>query len=324
MRLQPNAFGKESIDRFRVRLGGLGVPMHRPLLDAFRELEPLAMEGRVDDSSSLSERLGIGSDGLLASCMCNQEQMLSPDFRRWMLAMRQDPGHMHRKQWEWAFVAQALHERGMLVPGRRGMGFAVGQEPLTSLFCAWGCRILATDVEAEHASGAGWVATGQHAESLAALNKLGLADPQVLRELASFRAVDMRAIPDDLGRVDFLWSACAFEHLGDLRAGMDFVSRSFDLLEPGGVAVHTTEFNLDSDWTTIGVGSDAVYRRCDLEEIARGVRAKGGRVRLDFREGNLPADLHVDQPPFKQDIHLRLELFGYRCTSFGLILERPA
>lgn len=324
MRLQPNSLGKEAIDRFRVRLGGLGVPMHSPLLDAFRELEPLAREGRSDDASSLSDRLGIGSDGLLASCVCNQEQMDSPAFQGWMEVMRQNPRHMHRKQWEWAFVAQALHERGMLAPGRRGIGFAVGQEPLASLFCARGCRILATDVEAEQASGAGWVATGQHADSLAALNKFKLADPAVLRELASFRAVDMRAIPDDLGRVDFLWSACAFEHLGDLRAGMDFVSRSFDLLEPGGVAVHTTEYNLDSDWTTIGVGSDAIYRRCDLEEIARGIRAKGGMVRLDFREGNMSADIHVDRPPFKQDVHLRLELFGYRCTSFGLILERPA
>lgn len=323
MRLHSSSLQTEVVERFRRRLGQLSLSPHPLLLEALRELDPLFDTQRGEDSRGHSERLGVGLDGRLVSCLCNQEQMLSPNFRIWLEAMRQNPDRMHRKHWEWAYIAQALHERAMLSPGRKGLGFAVGQEPLTALFCSKGCQILATDVELNLASGAGWVATGQHADSLAALNKLQLVEPQRLQDLASFRVVDMRAIPKDLGQFDFLWSACAFEHLGNLEAGMEFVLRSFELLQPGGVAVHTTEFNMDSDWTTIGVGSDSIFRRCDLERIAKEIRSRGGRVQLDFREGDLPADQYVDRPPFKGEVHLRLELFGYRCTSFGLILEKP-
>ncbi|MBK9576327.1 MAG: class I SAM-dependent methyltransferase [Fibrobacteres bacterium] len=320
MRIQPTSLQLESIESFRRRIGLLSIPYHPSLVEVFRDLDPLVAPWSVSPGTGYP---GVGLDGRLLSCLCNQSHLESASFRGWLQAMKQDPLHLHRKNWEWAFIAQALEERGMLRPGSEGMGFAVGQEPLTSLFCSHGCRILATDVESDQASGAGWVATGQHADSLAALNKLNLVDPAHLQELASFRVVDMRAIPGDLPSFDFLWSACAFEHLGDLEAGIRFVLQSFDLLKPGGVAVHTTEYNMDSDWTTIGCGSDSIYRRGDLERIAREIRSRGGRVELDFREGSQAGDLHVDRPPYRGNVHLRLELFGYRCTSFGLILEKP-
>ena len=48
---------------------------------------------------------------------------------------------LHRKMWEWLFIAEALRERGMLAAGRRGVGFGVGQEPLVSAVCGgWGKR----------------------------------------------------------------------------------------------------------------------------------------------------------------------------------------
>lgn len=36
----------------------------------------------------------------------------------------------HRKLWEYAYILQCLSETGMMSPGRRGLGFGVGQEPL--------------------------------------------------------------------------------------------------------------------------------------------------------------------------------------------------
>ena len=54
----------------------------------------------------------------------------------------------------------------------------------------------------------------------------------------------MNAVPDDLGRFDLVWSSCALEHLGTPQAGLDFIMRTLDLLEPGGLAVHTTELEL--------------------------------------------------------------------------------
>ena len=37
------------------------------------------------------------------------------------------PFMLHRKMWEWLFIAQALAERDMLRPGRVGLGFGVGR-----------------------------------------------------------------------------------------------------------------------------------------------------------------------------------------------------
>lgn len=175
---------------------------------------------------------------------------------------------MHRNNWEWAFVVQALHEREMLGSGRRGLGFAAGQEPLASLFSAAGCEVLATDMGADLAAEAGWVKTGQHASSL----------DNLFRQRVALSPVDMRKIPRDLRGFDFHWSACAFEHLGSLQAGKEFVWNSFDLLAPGGVAVHTTEYNMDRDWGTVGAGNDVIFRRADLEEITKGITDHGGRV----------------------------------------------
>src|SRR5271157_4415609 len=71
---------------------------------------------------------------------------------------------INRKFWEWCAIAQALDERCMLRTGMKGLGFAVGQEPLTSHFAGRGCEILATDLD-QHASDKEWISSAQHAAS---------------------------------------------------------------------------------------------------------------------------------------------------------------
>jgi len=91
----------------------------------------------------------------LKSCMCTQAQLESATFRRWVDRLREEFLLM-RKLWEWAFILQALEERGMLQPGRRGLRFAVGQEPLAALFASYGCTIVATDLGSESPESASW------------------------------------------------------------------------------------------------------------------------------------------------------------------------
>lgn len=261
----------------------------------------------------------------LKSGLCTQAQLLSPKFQDWVAAMHEQPGALHRKIWEFAFIAQALHERGMLQTGKRGAGFAVGREPLPSLFAARGCEILATDLGEESQDASIWIGSAQHAGSLALLNERALCDPDAFEQRVRFRPVDMRALPEDLGEFDFLWSSCSMEHLGSLEAGKSFVMNALRHLKPGGVAVHTTEINVSSNIRTQEDGIAVIYRRRDLRELARRLRAAGMRVTLDLRDGGLPADRVVDLPPYgTASSHLKLSLSGYVSTSFGLIIERPA
>jgi hypothetical protein len=226
---------------------------------------------------------------------------------------------MHRKAWEYCFITQALYERGVLNPGRRGLGFAVGQEPLSALFAHLGCEIVATDLAPDEAKE--WIASGEHANSLQDLNGRGICDSDLFQERVSFRFVDMRQLPDDLGRYDFLWSSCSLEHLGTLAAGEQFVLESLKYLKPGGVAVHTTEYNLQSNFKTVSQGPSVLYRKRDLERMARTLRRRGYRIDLDFRRGNLPFDHVVDRPPYTENPHLTLLFDGYVVTSFALIIE---
>ncbi len=191
-----------------------------------------------------------GRKRMLRSGPCTQAQLISPQFQDWGKRLGERPMHLHRKVWEYCYITQALHERDLLRQGLRGLGFAVGREPLAAFFAGQGCEIVATDLAVEEAAKGGWVETSQHAESLEALNGRNLCPADLFRQRVSFRIVDMRQIPADLGTFDFVWSACSFEHLGSLALGERFVFDALRFVKPGGFAVHTTEYNVSSNTRT--------------------------------------------------------------------------
>ncbi|WP_082793571.1 SAM-dependent methyltransferase [Ramlibacter tataouinensis] len=262
---------------------------------------------------------------LLKSCLATEETLMLPSLQGWAQRLKEAPGHLHRKVWEWCFISQALAERGMLEPGRKGLGFAVGQEPLTAAFASCGADILATDLFSEQAQARGWIETAQHAEGFAAINKRGLCDDGALRQRVRFQFADMNAIdPEFEGRFDFVWSACAFEHLGSLEHGARFVLNSMRCLKPGGIAVHTTEYNVSSNGPTVETGATVLYRRRDIEDIVRRLRREGHQIEVDFRPGRTAADRFIDLPPYKHDVHLKIQIASFVSTSIGLIVRKSA
>ena len=263
------------------------------------------------------------SAAMLHCQACTQQQIESPAFLYWAQRLRERPGGLHRKLWEWCFIAQALHERGVLRLGTKGLGFAVGTEQLTALFASMGCDVLATDLDQTLAQEAGWVDSNQHAANIGQLNTRGLCDADAFDARVCFRAVDMREVASDLRDFDFLWSSCALEHLGSLTHGMEFVQNAMDCLRSGGVAVHTTELNCDSDVETIETGGSVVYRQRDLLELAERLRERGHSVELlDFHTGETEADRYVDESPYSGKTHIKLRIGSYASTSFGLIITK--
>jgi hypothetical protein len=265
----------------------------------------------------------------MVSSLCTEGMLHSPAFLAWADRIRPAwdhdrsgvPVYVHRKLWEWLFIIQALAERDMLRPGRRGIGFGVGHDPLVALFASLGCEIVASDLDIETASRLGWVESDQHSASLSDLNPHGLCDPETFAARVVFRAIDMNAIPSALGGFDFSWSACALEHLGTLERGEAFVSNQMGCLKPGGVAVHTTEFNVSSNWTTLESGPTALFRQRDVESLARRLRREGHRITIDLDPGDSLADRHVDVPPYTTT-HLKVTIGEFVATSLGLIVEK--
>ena len=273
------------------------------------------------NSSINTNQEKLASPQKLLSNQCMQVQLQSPTFAEWAVKMKENPEHMHRKLWEYCYIAQALHERDMLKPGRRGLGFAVGTEPLPALFTSLGCEVLASDLDTEEARAKGWVDTSQHADSLDSLNARAICPPEQFREKMSFKFIDMRELPDNLGQFDFIWSSCSLEHLGTLKLGEKFIYEAMKYLKPGGVAVHTTEYNVQSNLFTVTKGPSVIYRKRDFKRIAKKLRQQGYKIELDFTEGNMELDKIVDEYPYRGEVHLKLRLENYVATSFGLIIE---
>lgn len=261
---------------------------------------------------------------MLVSKLCNEADFRSDWHREWCAKLKQ-PVTYHRKYWEFTFIAQALREHGALQPGKKGLGFAVGKEPLPALFAAHGCEILATDLEANLARSIGWETTIQGTNDLSELNALGICDPQEFARLVRYAHVDMNHIPADLeGQFDFTWSVCSFEHCGSIALGQRFILNQMECLRPGGIAVHTTEFNLSSDRKTIASGPTVLFRRSDIEHLAEELRRRGYAVEIDWTVGRGPIESYVDKPPYGRGPgHIRLRIGPYVATSLGLIVRRP-
>lgn len=258
------------------------------------------------------------------SQMATAAQFYSPDFAFWCSELK-EPWRTHRKLWEFCYVMEVMKEFGILQPGKSGLGFGVGQEPLPALFAKYGCKVLASDQDFNTAARQGWSQSGQHANSKISLNSRHICDQTQFDQLVDLVAIDMNHIPANLeGHYDFVWSCCSLEHLGSIGAGAEFIKRSAKCLKPGGVAVHTTEFNLSSLTDTVATGQTVIYRRYDIIHLALELISMGFEVRtLNLFPGNGALDHHIDVPPYSSDTHIKLRLGKYASTSIGLVIYRP-
>lgn len=275
----------------------------------FRRANPLVVEGPATLHAITSQT-------------CTAAQFEEPEYREWTNRL-DEPAKLHRKQWEFVWILQALEAHGMLRSGARGLGFGVGLEPLPALMAGRGCEIVATDLPGDDARVREWTGTGQHLAALVQLRRPRLCRNKLFDQRVTYREVDMNHIPGDLRGFDFTWSACALEHLGSIAAGLNFIRNSVECLRPGGLAVHTTEFNLTSDGDTVDNQGTVLFRKRDFERLAADLTAQGHKVSpLRFDLGDRPLDRHVDMPPYSHDEHLKLALGRFVTTSFGLIVRR--
>jgi SAM-dependent methyltransferase len=303
----------------RRRRQGLGQLKENQAMLALRlaELERRVAAARTVPAEVPDARFPAG----VRSRLCTQAQLDEPWYAKWCDAMA-IPNWANRKVWEFTYIAHVLDALGMLEPGRRGLGFGVGREPMVAAFAARGTTVVATDLAPEAQEALGWAHSDQHANSVESMQRPEVCDPEQFRSLVSWRPVDMRDIPTDLRGFDFCWSACSLEHLGTLAAGWDFVENSLATLAPGGIAVHTTEYNVGSNDDTIEAGGTVVYRERDVLELVQRLEAAGHEVAaVDLNPGDGVLDKYVDLPPYADEPVLRFLLGQYTLTSVAIVVR---
>ena len=273
------------------------------------------------------------------TCKLSTQSDLESDWSRYWTGQIGLSFAYQRKLWEYSFILQCLYEHGMF--GKKGLGFACGTEFLPSYLCSRGCQITAGDkpFDANDSLQTGWADTQQYTRSKEALFYPNLVDADDFENNFRLEYVDMNDIPDRLNdSFDFCWSICAIEHLGSIANGTDFLVNSLKVLKPGGLSIHTTEFNLYSNSYTIDNCGSVLFTRRNIEEISRRIEDSGAKMYpLDFDHGDELFDNYIDMPPFPSDTvpginsklppvtswpHLKLLYAGFPTTCFGIIIKK--
>jgi SAM-dependent methyltransferase len=269
------------------------------------------------------------------TCMpARQRDVESSWFAYWCSELKIAPV-FHRKIWEYAFVLQALFDHGKLGPGLRALGFGCGEEPMAAYFASKGIEVTVTDLDPAVARGRGWMETGQHTSALDQAYEPQLVDRATFERSVRLEYVDMNDIPARLNdQHDFCWSICALEHLGSIENGLRFVERAMATLKPGGLAVHTTEFNYMSENETVDYAPVVLFLKKHFLDLKDRLERAGHVVKpLDFAPGDGVLDRFIDLPPYawegpekfpwgSEQAHLKLSVDGYPTTCFGLIIQK--
>src|SRR5215470_8377196 len=165
-------------------------------------------------AAALPPRQGLAPTRVGLKSKASTQSDLESDWVAYWASELKVPVVFHRKLWELAYVLQALWEHGCLQPGKRGLGFGCGVEPIPSYLASHDVAVTVTDLPPEHGARAGWQDSNQYTATLAHAYKAELVDRARFDKLVSLAFVDMNAIPATLCAYDFCWSICALEHVG--------------------------------------------------------------------------------------------------------------
>jgi hypothetical protein len=149
--------------------------------------------------------------------------------------------------------------------------------------------------------------------------------------------LDMRRLDDvTLRGFDACWSCSVLNEMKSPEEAADTAIGAMDVLRPGGVAVHTTDFAFADDMLYSPRGA-LVFPRAFFERLADGLNGRGHVVTpLSFDLGRHPLDGYVDLEPFEVDAapawshlwaeglgapHLKMLQGEVRKTSFTFIVR---
>lgn len=276
-----------------------------------------------------------------------------------------------RKIWELLYIYQMLKLSGMLSNNKKGLGFGCGEERTVPVLAKLNCKLTCTDLSLTDAEDKGWAVkkplpkkdsifkrgyryflkkiglkqiekekkvevANQHCLNLESYRQFTpkICNFDVLEKNIEVDVCDMNNIDPKFktGEFDFIWSCCAFEHLGNIQNGLDFIVNSMECLKPGGIAIHTTEFNVDSlnddfDGTTLEADNLVFYRKSDFDELEARLAKLGHHMySIDYTLGTMIVDKFIDFPPYTNTnlfpTHLKLKLGGHVASCIGIVIKK--
>jgi len=289
---------------------------------AILEIDASPKHGPVNAPAILEIFHGAPDPNNVTSKLANRVEGTTKWCQDILLEMDDVPYRQHRKQWEFCFMAHALDHFGKLKEGSKGLGFAVGQEPLGTFFVKKGVELTVSDMPVDDNLAEGWNKTGQHAAALKTTFRKGVISYEAYAAKAKFVPIDMNNIPEEIlkGEYDFAYSSSSLEHVGSVELGREFILNSMKALKKGGIGMHTTEFAINSLTDGGEFGHMSVWLKKDVDILAKKLTEIGCRLLpMDYSIDNI---LDVDQIPYSPSNHFILQLGKTIHTSIAFIIEK--
>lgn len=169
-----------------------------------------------------------------------------PGFGRSLAArLPRDFDQPPRKLWEYYWIAQRFADMKLGGGEKKILGLGVGQEPLSFHFAHLAGQVVGTDLFSRDAI---WK------EARISLKDMGQCSPfPYPEETLTFQNMDMRQLAFDANTFDVVWSCSSVEHVQTLAEFVRIFEEIHRVLKPGGIALITTEFSLDSPYLLPGV-----------------------------------------------------------------------
>jgi len=248
------------------------------------------------------------------SQLCTAAQFAEPAFDEIREALV-TPRRMHRRVWQHVYIVSVLASMGCIGKGRSAIGLGVQRERIASLLASRGVEVVAIGRPGE--------TTEQESRGGLHLFFPEIVQLEDFELLVHFTEADLREPELDLGGpYDMCWSCAMAQHMGTLDKVTGLLEGSLNLLKPGGVAVHTLDFNVGSDSATVEEPNFSIPRRRDIEALVTRLTRAGHEVLpLNLHPGHDTADGVVDTPPYGLP-HLKLQVGEHVVTSLGIAVRK--
>ncbi|MFK8013364.1 MAG: class I SAM-dependent methyltransferase [Marinicellaceae bacterium] len=171
--------------------------------------------------------------------ICAAEDWSKPEFKFVLEKIFKSNASYHRKQWEFVTIFLCLSQQGKLNQNSIGASFGAGKEPLIYHLLPYVKSFLATDL---YSWNTGWD-TAKMGKKDTPMDFLKRNAPKAT-DLSNLQAeeMDMRTLDIEDNSLDFCYSSCAVEHIGDHADFVQHLKEVKRVLKPDGIYVMTTEF----------------------------------------------------------------------------------
>jgi hypothetical protein len=285
----------------------------------------------------------INNKTIIKSNLCSSEHFYLPDYHHFCYYIKYKP-IMHRKIWEYFIINKNLeiHFNNKFY-NKKGLGFAVGNEPLVPYFILKKNYITATDISKNNINYKKWFLTNQNIDIgfnkyINPKSEKYMLDEETFNSYCEKLYINMNNLPKKINnnKYDFLWSSCALEHLGSVKKSFDFIIKSLKFLKKGGIAVHTTEYNYISNDKTLITEDCIIFLKSHFKILGKKLKKFGYKLLpINFNRENTFINNNVDVYPYNtvkdcklcnyilndnKKTHINLNISGYNSTSIFFVI----